>query len=168
MRRYAGITVLCGLFVIPALLFARAPAPRQRTDPRLDASAAVAERLLVKEYGADAEGVKGAKLFVSFLVTQPDDESENGKNRYLFAVAAGEVSYSGEGLVTFKDARFVLHMSRSKHLTYKSASLRFRFAGPVRRLQDIHKAQLKNFEFPGGERPFDNAHVELIVKRKTD
>jgi hypothetical protein len=179
VRRYAGVVVLCGLLVIPALLFARAPAPRPRSDPAAEASAAVAEQLLVKQYGANAKGVKGAKVKFSFLVTEPYTGSENGKSQSLFAVAAEAVSFSGDGLVTLKGARFVQHhycpqvIDGEKFTGWTKSStdlvlLRFRFARPVRRLQDIHKSQLKEFEIGNAHALYDNAHVELIVKRITD
>ncbi len=108
MYRCGGVVVLCGLFSIPALLSARAPAPRPRPD--LEASAAVAERLLLKQYGPNATGVEGAKVKFVFLVTLPDPGSDNGKIRCLFAIAAAEVSFSDDGLVmTLKDARYVVH-----------------------------------------------------------
>jgi hypothetical protein len=55
MRRYPSVVVLCWLIAVPSLLIARAPAPLD-----LEESAAAAERRLVKQYGADAKGIKGA------------------------------------------------------------------------------------------------------------
>jgi hypothetical protein len=178
MRRYEGVVVLCGLLAVPALVLARAPAPH-RPDLDAEGSAAVAEELLVKQYGADAKGLKGAKVKFVFQVTEPYAKSENGKSQDLFAIAAAEVSYSGDGLVTLKDARYVEYhycpevlmgekFTGWTHSNSEPALLRFRFAGPIRRFQDIHKSQLEYFEVGNLHCGFGNAHVELIVKRIPD
>jgi hypothetical protein len=164
MRYYVGIIVLCWLFGGPALLLARDPAPQPRPVPDLDASAGVAERLLVKEYGEDAKGIKGAKIKLAFRVTGADPNRENVKIETLFAIAAEEISYSDDGLVTLKNARFVEHSPGSKSTGPEPALLRLQFAAPVRSLQDIHKAQLKRVERGTETETFKNAEVALVVK----
>lgn len=171
MRRYLGVALLSGLLTLPSLLLADPPAPQPCPEVDLKASAALAEKILAKEYGADTNGIKGAKVKLVLRLTESGRETE-------FAIAAEDIIFSDDGKVTFKNIRQVMHsfslvekpgqkvcdmMCTNEKLTMLTIQL----SKPVRRIADLNQAQYKSYTL-SMIRMNAQGKIEIIEKSNLD